>query len=96
MIPNVRALVALGAFVVAAGCFPAKSPSRTVLECRIDALRPAVPTAFDAADLAREVGAKRIPLRDALVTAGLVGAKVEAVVAAYEACDAVADAGAQP
>ncbi len=86
--PNVRCLVALGAFVVALGCFPAKSPSRNVFECRVEALRPAVPTVLDAADLAREVAAKRVPLRDALVVAGVYGAKAEAVVSAYEACDA--------
>ena len=86
--------MALGAFAVAAGCFPAKSPQRTIFDCRIDALRPAVSTVYDAADLAREVGAKRASLRDVLVAAGKGKAEVDAVVAAYEACDAAADAGA--
>ncbi len=94
--PTLRAVVALAAFVVAAGCFPAKSPQRSLFDCRIDALRPAVDTALDAADLAREVGAKRASLSDALTAAGKSKAEADAVIAAYHACDASVDAGAQP
>lgn len=92
--PNVRALAALGAFAVAAGCFPAKSPQRSIFDCRVDALRPAVDTVYDAADLAREVGAHRASLSDALAQAKVSVAEAKAIRDAYEACDRAADAGA--
>lgn len=92
--PTIRALIALAAFAVAAGCFPAKSPQRTLFDCRIDALRPATSTVYDAADLAREVGAKRASLSDVLTAAGKGKAEVDAVVAAFHACEQAADAGA--
>lgn len=93
---TLRALVAFSAFVIAAGCFPAKSPQRTLFDCRVDALRPALDTALDAAALARDVEAKRASLSDALAAAGKGKAEADAIVAAYEACSASVDAGAQP
>lgn len=84
-----------------AACYPANSPQRSVFDCRVDALRPAVDDALDAADLAREVSAKRASLPEALEGLKVAKAQADAVIAAFKACDAGAggaggaDAGAQ-
>ncbi len=76
-------------------CQPA-IPARSVLECRIDALRPVVADVYDAADIAREAAAKRVDLPRVLETAGAAPARARAVAAAFKACDGPspsADAG---
>jgi len=88
------ALVCLVALSACGILSPANSPERSIFDCRVDALRPAVDDALDAADLAREVGAKRASLSDALAQAKITVAQAKAIRAAYEACDDAPDAGA--
>lgn len=92
---TIRTALALLSFGLALACFPAKSPERTALDCRVDALRPAFDSVITAALTVREVTAHRLSLSDALAQAKVTAAEAKALRAAYEACDAATDAGVE-
>jgi hypothetical protein len=77
-------------------CACNRAPARSTLECQIDALRPAVGSAYEAAELAQDVAHKRASLSDALVAANVAYGDAAKIVAAFHACEPSApDAGTE-
>lgn len=81
------ALVAL-AFTGCANLSPAKQAQLDLLECRAQALAPAVEPIFDAVELARDLYRGRASLPAVLKSLEATEAEVRALVEALQACDA--------
>lgn len=90
-----RARIMLAALALAsagAGCGGSLSPAKQAqldrLECRAQALAPAVEPAFDAVELARDLYLGRASLSAVLKALEASEAEVHALVEALQACDA--------
>ncbi len=79
--------LALAAFTGCAALPPAKQAQLDLLECRAQALAPAVEPLFDAVELAREIYLGRASLPAVLKALNASEAEVRALVEALDACN---------
>jgi hypothetical protein len=85
-----RLSISLVALAVGSGCAalpPAKQAKLDLLECRAQALAPAVEPLFDAVELAREIYLGRASLPAVLKALNASEAEVRALVEALDACN---------
>ncbi len=85
-----RLALIIGALVAFTGCSalpPSKQAQLDQLECRAQALAPAVEPLFDAVELARDIYLGRASLPAVLKALNASEAEVRALVEALRACD---------
>lgn len=88
-----RIALAIAALALCPGCgvfgslSPAKQAQLDLLECRAQALAPAVEPVFDAVELARDIYAGRASLPAVLKALGAGEEDVQNLVEAFKACE---------